>query len=49
VQQYQTWGVEGFAQRYTQDFNAVEEPAYAVQIEVGRVMREEAAAGRGPQ
>jgi hypothetical protein len=40
VQQYQEWGVEGFAQRYTQDFNAVEAPAYAVQAEVRRSVRE---------
>jgi hypothetical protein len=40
VQQYQEWGVEGFAQRYTQDFNAVEAPAYAIQVEVRRWVRE---------
>ena len=40
VQQYQEWGVEGFAQRYTQDFNAVEAPAYAIQAEVRRWVRE---------
>ncbi|MCP1444816.1 hypothetical protein J3D54_003948 [Pseudomonas sp. GGS8] len=40
VQQFQEWGVEGFAQRYTQDFNAVEAPAYAIQAEVRRVVRE---------
>ncbi|MBV6821882.1 DUF4157 domain-containing protein [Pseudomonas sp. PD9R] len=40
VQQYQEWGVEGFAQRYTQDFNAVEAPAYAIQAEVRRAVRE---------
>lgn len=40
VQQYQEWGVEGFAQRYTQDFNAVEAPAYAIQAEVRRSVRE---------
>ena len=39
VQQYQEWGVEGFAQRYTQDFNAVEAPAYAIQAEVRRAVR----------
>lgn len=39
VQQYQEWGVEGFAQRYTQDFNAVEAPAYAIQAEVRRATR----------
>ena len=41
VQQYQEWGVEGFAQRYTQDFNAVEAPAYAIQAEVRRVVRDQ--------
>ena len=40
VQQYQEWGVDGFAQRYTQDFNAVEAPAYAIQAEVKRFVRE---------
>ena len=40
VQQYQEWGVDGFAQRYTQDFNAVEAPAYAIQAEVRRWGRE---------
>ena len=40
VQQFQAWGVEGFAQRYTQDFNAVEAPAYAIQAEVRRAVRE---------
>ena len=39
VQQYQEWGVAGFAQRYTQDFNAVEAPAYAIQAEVRRSVR----------
>ncbi|MGE8065997.1 eCIS core domain-containing protein [Pseudomonas sp. NPDC089569] len=41
VQQYQEWGVEGFAQRYTQDFNAVEAPAYAIQAEVRRAVRKD--------
>ncbi|PMU10962.1 MULTISPECIES: DUF4157 domain-containing protein [unclassified Pseudomonas] len=40
VQQYLEWGVEGFAQRYTQDFNAVEAPAYAIQAEVRQLLRE---------
>jgi hypothetical protein len=39
VQQYQEWGVEGFAQRYIQDSNAVEAPAYAIQAEVRRSVR----------
>ena len=40
VQQFQEWGVEGFAQRYTLDFNAVEAPAYDVQVEVRRWLRQ---------
>ncbi|MDZ5431681.1 DUF4157 domain-containing protein [Pseudomonas fluorescens] len=40
VQQFQEWGVEGFAQRYTQDFDAVEAPAYAIQAEVRRALRD---------
>ena len=40
VQQFQEWGVEGFAQRYTQDFNAVEAPAHAIQAEVRRWVRD---------
>jgi hypothetical protein len=39
VQQYQEWGVDGFAQRYTADFNEVEAPAYQIQTEVSRVLR----------
>lgn len=42
VQQYQEWGVDGFAQRYTDNFNDVEAPAYAIQAEVRRAMRESA-------
>jgi hypothetical protein len=40
VQQYQEWGVEGFSQRYTQDFIDMEAPAYATQAEVRRLVRE---------
>jgi hypothetical protein len=40
VQQYQEWGVGGFAQRYTHDFDAVEAPAYAIQAEVRRALRQ---------
>ena len=47
VQQYQEWGVEGFAQRYTQDFNAVESPAYDIQLEVGRALRQGSAEESG--
>ncbi|MDR7285952.1 hypothetical protein J2X84_004812 [Pseudomonas corrugata] len=39
VQQFQEWGAEGFALRYTQDFNVVEAPAYAIQVEVRQWVR----------
>ncbi|WP_095155035.1 DUF4157 domain-containing protein [Pseudomonas sp. Irchel 3E13] len=39
VQQYQQWGVEGFAARYTRNFDAVEAPAYAIQAEVGKALK----------
>ncbi|MCO7513834.1 DUF4157 domain-containing protein [Pseudomonas guariconensis] len=46
VQQYQTLGVEGFAQRYTRDYQALEGPAYAIEAEVAKVLRERAAGRR---
>lgn len=39
VQQYQQWGVDDFAARYTRDFDAVEAPAYAIQAEVGKALK----------
>ncbi|MBV6290359.1 DUF4157 domain-containing protein [Pseudomonas aegrilactucae] len=39
VQQYQQWGIEAFAARYTRDYNAVEAPAYAVQAEVQKALK----------
>lgn len=39
VKQYREWGSTGFAQRYTHDFNAVEAPAYDMQIQVARALR----------
>lgn len=39
VQQYQQWGVDGFASRYTRDHEAVEAPAYAIQAEVAKALR----------
>ncbi|MHA6195232.1 eCIS core domain-containing protein [Pseudomonas wadenswilerensis] len=39
VQQYQEWGVEGFATRYTRNYEAVEAPAYAIQAEVAKSLR----------
>lgn len=39
VQQYQQWGVREFARRYTRDHNAIEAPAYKLQIEVERALR----------
>lgn len=42
VEQYQQWGVQEFALRYTRDFDAVEAPAYDMQIKVSQALR------RGP-
>lgn len=39
VQQYQQWGIEEFAARYTRDYNAVEAPAYAIQAEVQKALK----------
>jgi hypothetical protein len=34
ARQYREWGSTGFAQRYTRDFEAVEKPAYDMQIRI---------------
>ncbi|MFJ4374066.1 DUF4157 domain-containing protein [Pseudomonas japonica] len=39
VQQYQQWGVEDFAARYTRNYEAVEAPAYAIQAQVSKALR----------
>ncbi|MFD2645401.1 DUF4157 domain-containing protein [Pseudomonas japonica] len=39
VQQYQQWGVEDFATRYTRNYEAVEAPAYAIQAQVAKALR----------
>src|SRR5690606_14102320 len=39
VRQYRQWGSAGFAQRSTRDFEAVEGPAYDVQLQVARDIR----------
>ncbi|WP_280290264.1 DUF4157 domain-containing protein [Pseudomonas sp. BN417] len=39
VKQYLEWGVAGFAQRYTRDYNTVEAPAYKIQGEVARAIK----------
>lgn len=44
VQQYQQWGVNDFALRYTRDFDAVEAPAYAIQAKVARALKPESSA-----
>lgn len=41
VQQYREWGTDGFAQRYTRDFQSVEGPAYEMQARVRRALREQ--------
>lgn len=40
VQQYREWGVQGFATRYTQDYDAVEAPAYEIQRRVAKDLRD---------
>lgn len=47
VQQYQQLGVEAFAQRYTRDYQALEGPAYEIEAQVGKALREKA--GGGPR
>jgi len=42
VQQYQELGVEEFARRYTRDYQALEGPAYAIEAEVRKTLRERA-------
>lgn len=39
VEQYQQWGVDGFAARYSRDYQAIEAPAYAIQREVARALK----------
>ena len=43
VQQYQQWGVAGFAARYTRDYNAVEAPGYEMQRRVASALKATAA------
>ncbi len=40
VQQYQVLGVEEFARCYTRDFNELEGPAYKIEAEVAKALRE---------
>ncbi|PJI47243.1 MAG: hypothetical protein CTR55_20030 [Pseudomonas sp.] len=40
VKQYQEWGVQGFATRYSEDFDAVEAPAYEMQRRVAKDLRD---------
>jgi hypothetical protein len=39
VQQYQQWGLREFTRRYSRDHDAIEAPAYKLQIEVDRALR----------
>lgn len=40
VQQYQQLGVEEFARRYTRNYDDLEAPAYKIEAEVGKALRE---------
>ncbi len=41
VQQYREWGSDGFARRYTRDFQSVEGPAYEMGERVRKALREQ--------
>ena len=41
MQQYQQWGVGEFTRRYTRDHDAIEAPAYQLQIKVDRALRDQ--------
>ena len=45
VEQYLQWGVGEFARRYTRDYRSVEQPGYAMELQIEReaAMREDAA------
>ncbi|MBH3312512.1 DUF4157 domain-containing protein [Pseudomonas mosselii] len=45
VQQYQELGVEEFAKRYTRDYQALEGPAYEIEVQVAKALREKASGG----
>ncbi len=40
-QQYREWGTDGFAQRYTRNFQSVEGPAYEMGERVRKALREQ--------
>ncbi|MDN6858915.1 DUF4157 domain-containing protein [Pseudomonas sp. CAN2814] len=48
VKQYQEWGVQGFATRYTDNFDAVEAPAYEMQRRVAKDLRDGKVAAPSP-
>ncbi|MFK3775604.1 DUF4157 domain-containing protein [Pseudomonas sp. NPDC089406] len=45
VQQYQQLGVEEFARRYTRNYDELEAPAYKIEAEVAKALRERGAGG----
>ncbi|MHA6159887.1 DUF4157 domain-containing protein [Pseudomonas sichuanensis] len=45
VQQYQDLGVEEFARRYTRNYDDLEGPAYAIEAQVAKALRERGAGG----
>lgn len=45
VQQYQQLGVEEFARRYTRNYDELEAPAYKIEAEVAKALRERRAGG----
>ena len=43
VQQYQELGVEAFARRYTRNYDDLEAPAYEIEAQVAKALRETSA------
>lgn len=48
VEQYLEWGVGEFARRYTQDYRSVEQPGYAMELQVEREQAIRNAVGAKP-
>lgn len=48
VEQYLQWGVGEFARRYTRDYRSVEQPGYAIELQIEREMASREAADGEP-
>ena len=48
VEQYLQWGVGEFARRYTQDYQQVEQPGYAMELRIERELGQRAGGPAAP-